>query len=71
MYAIVEILGKQYKVEKDKFIYTDWLDEKVGKTISFTDVLFIEKSITDIGLLVNQSLENKLITSKTLCCPSQ
>lgn len=36
-----------------------------------TDVLFIEKSIADIGLLVNQSLENKLITSKTLCCPSQ
>ena len=42
MYAIVEILGKQYKVEKDKFIYTDRLDAKVGKTISFTDVLFIE-----------------------------
>ena len=42
MYAIVEILGKQYKVEKDKFIYTDRIDAKVGKTISFTDVLFIE-----------------------------
>ena len=36
-----------------------------------TDVLFIEKSIADIGLLVNQGLENKLIISNTLCCTSQ
>ena len=36
-----------------------------------TDVLFIEKSITDIGLLVNQGLENKLIALNTLCCTSQ
>ena len=36
-----------------------------------TDILFIEKSITDIGLLVNQNLESKLITSDTLCCTSQ
>ena len=36
-----------------------------------TDILFIEKSITDIGLLVNQNLENNLITSNTLCCTSQ
>ncbi len=36
-----------------------------------TDVLFIEKSVTDIGLLVNQGLENNLITSNTLCCTSQ
>lgn len=42
MYAIVEISGKQYKVEKDKFIYTDKLDEKVGKKIDFKNVLFIE-----------------------------
>ncbi len=36
-----------------------------------TDILFIEKSISDIGLLVNQNLENKLIISDTLCCTSQ
>ena len=42
MYAIVEISGKQYKVEKDKFIYTNKINEKIGKSIDFTDVLFIE-----------------------------
>jgi len=42
MYAIVEISGKQYKVEKDKFIYTNLINEKIGKSIDFTDVLFIE-----------------------------
>ena len=36
-----------------------------------TDILSIEKSIADIGLLVNQNLENNLITSNTLCCTSQ
>ena len=31
MYAIVDISGKQFKVEKNKFIYTDKIDSKEGK----------------------------------------
>ena len=31
MYAIVEISGKQFKVEKNKFIYTDKVEPKSGK----------------------------------------
>ena len=41
MYAIVEISGKQFKVEKNKFIYTDKVEPKTGKKIEFNNVLFI------------------------------
>ena len=41
MYAIVEISGKQFKVEKNKFIYTDKVEPKSGKKIEFSNVLFI------------------------------
>ncbi len=41
MYAIVEISGKQFKVEKNKFIYTDKIEPKSGKKIEFNNVLFI------------------------------
>ena len=36
-----------------------------------TDFLFIEKSISDIGLLVNQPIGNQNINSDNLCCSSQ
>jgi len=42
MYAIVDIFGKQYKVEKGKFIYTGRINKKVGNSIDFTNVLFTE-----------------------------
>ncbi|MDX2189536.1 MAG: 50S ribosomal protein L21 [Bacteroidota bacterium] len=42
MYAIVQIAGKQYKVEKDKFLYTNKIDKEVGSTIDFTDVLLVD-----------------------------
>ena len=41
MYAIVEISGKQFKVEKNKFIYTDKVEPKSGKKVEFNNVLFI------------------------------
>jgi len=41
MYAIVEISGKQFKVEKNKFIYTDKIEPKSGKKVEFNNVLFI------------------------------
>ena len=50
MYAIVEISGKQFKVEKDKFIYTDKIQPKSGKKVEFDNVLFIsEKGKVKIG----------------------
>jgi len=42
MYAIVDIAGKQYKVEKDKFVYTDHLQTPAGEAISFDKVLLLD-----------------------------
>ncbi len=43
MYAIVDIAGKQYKVENKQTIYTDKLEGKEGSKVEFDQVLFIEK----------------------------
>ena len=42
MYAIVEIAGQQFKVEKDQHIYVHRIDEKEGAKVSFEKVLLIE-----------------------------
>ncbi|TAF33487.1 MAG: 50S ribosomal protein L21 [Cytophagales bacterium] len=42
MYAIVEIAGQQFKVEKDRFIYTHQLAGNEGDSISFDKVLLID-----------------------------
>ncbi len=42
MYAIVEIAGQQFKVEKDKFIYTHRLEGNEGDSVTFEKVLLVE-----------------------------
>ena len=42
MYAIVEIAGHQYKVEKDQRIYVNRLEGKEGSKVNFENVLLIE-----------------------------
>ena len=42
MYAIVEIAGKQYKVEKDKYYYTPVLEGKDGDKVEFDQVLLVD-----------------------------
>lgn len=50
MYAIVDIAGKQYKVEKDKYIYTNRLAGEEGSKIEFDRVLLIsDNGKTDVG----------------------
>ena len=44
MYAIVEIAGQQFKVEKGQQIYSHRLEEKEGKDVSFDRVLLVEDS---------------------------
>ena len=44
MYAIVEIAGKQFKVEKNKFIYAPLIDAEVGTSLKFSQVLLIENN---------------------------
>jgi large subunit ribosomal protein L21 len=41
MYAIVNIAGKQYKAEKDKYIYTDRLAGETGTKVEFDSVLLM------------------------------
>jgi large subunit ribosomal protein L21 len=43
MYAIVEIAGKQYKVETDKFLYVDRLSGVAGDKVEFENVLLVDK----------------------------
>ncbi len=42
MYAIVEIAGLQYKVQKDQTIFVNRLPENEGDKITFDNVLLVE-----------------------------
>ena len=44
MYAIVEIAGQQFKIEKDQQIYVHRLDAKEGSKVSFDQVLLTENA---------------------------
>ena len=43
MYAIVEIAGQQFKVEKDRKVYVHRLAAEEGAQIEFDSVLLVEK----------------------------
>ena len=42
MYAIVEIAGQQFKVEKDQKIFVHRLEQKEGESIEFENVLLVD-----------------------------
>ncbi|PCJ24256.1 MAG: 50S ribosomal protein L21 [Flavobacteriales bacterium] len=42
MYAIVEIAGQQFKIEKDQQIFVHRLEGKEGEKVSFDNVLLID-----------------------------
>ena len=42
MYAIINIAGQQFKVEKDQQIFVHRLDNKVGDKVTFDQILFAE-----------------------------
>ena len=42
MYAIVDIAGKQFKVQKDQKLYVHRLGEDAGKSVSFDNVMLVE-----------------------------
>lgn len=41
MYALVEILGKQYKAEKDSVLKIDNVDAEIGSALEFETVLLL------------------------------
>ena len=42
MYAIVEIAGQQFKVEKDKKLFVHQLDAEAGDSVDFEKVLLVD-----------------------------
>ena len=42
MYAIVEIAGQQFKVEKDKKLFVHQLEAKEGDSVDFEKVLLVD-----------------------------
>ena len=44
MYAIVDIAGKQFKVEKDQKLYVHRLAEDEGKSVDFDNVMLVDNA---------------------------
>jgi large subunit ribosomal protein L21 len=44
MYAIVDISGKQFKVQKDQKLYVHRLGEDTGKSVNFDNVMLVDDS---------------------------
>lgn len=42
MYAIVNIAGKQIRVEKDQVIKVPYLQQEVGKAVEFDEILLVD-----------------------------
>ncbi|MFQ3577087.1 MAG: 50S ribosomal protein L21 [Cytophagales bacterium] len=65
MYAIVEIAGKQYRVEKDMYIYTDLLNVDKGESVSFDKVLLVDNEEGKIQL-GNPTVSGVKVNAKVL-----
>jgi large subunit ribosomal protein L21 len=73
MYAIVEIAGHQYKVQKDQQVFVNRLDAEEGAKIKFDKVLLMDKG-GDVtvgapainGLAVHATVERHLKGDKVL-----
>ncbi|HTF81953.1 MAG TPA: 50S ribosomal protein L21 [Cytophagales bacterium] len=50
MYAIVEIAGKQYRVEEKKFLYTDLLQSEVDAKVEFENILLVDHEDGNISV---------------------
>jgi len=64
MYAIVEIGGKQIKVEKDQKVYVNRLEGKEGSKITFDNILMLDNSGKII--LGNPSIKGAAVEAKIL-----
>mgnify|MGYP003299901794 CR=1 FL=1 len=64
MYAVVEIQGSQFKVEKDQKLFVNRIDAKEGSKVSFDDVLLIDngsKVIVGNPVVKDASVEAKVL----------
>lgn len=65
MYAIVEIGGKQIKVEKDNTIYVNRLHEEEGQNVEFDKVLLVDDNNGNVTV-GQPTVENAKVTGKVL-----
>jgi len=64
MYAIVEIAGQQFKVEKDRKVYVHRLTDEEGAVIELDNVLFVDNDgQIKIG---TPKVEGATVTAKVL-----
>jgi large subunit ribosomal protein L21 len=64
MYAIVDIAGKQFKVEKDQYIYTPRMEGEAGAEVKLDKVLLIDnKGKIEVGapILAGASVSGKIM----------
>jgi len=67
MYAIVNIAGQQYKVEKEQKVFVHRLADNEGDTVRFDEVLLIDN---DKNVLVGEpTINGAMITGKVLSHP--
>ena len=64
MYAIVDVAGQQFKVEKDQKIYVHRLEGEEGDVVEFDKVLLIEDG--DKVLIGEPTIEGALVSGKIL-----
>ncbi|MGB1534674.1 MAG: 50S ribosomal protein L21 [Flavobacteriaceae bacterium] len=65
MYAIVEIAGQQFKVQKDQKVFVHRLDAKEGSKVEFDQVLLIDdKGKVNVGApaITGASVEAKVVS---------
>ena len=67
MYAIVDIAGQQFKVEKDQKIFVHRLDNNEGDVVDFDQVLLIDQ---DGKIIIGEPfIKGALVTGKVLAHP--
>ncbi len=67
MYAIVNIAGQQYKVEKEQKVFVHRLADKEGDTVRFDEILLIDN---DKNVLVGEpTINGAMITGKVISHP--
>ncbi|MCK9611353.1 MAG: 50S ribosomal protein L21 [Bacteroidales bacterium] len=64
MYAIVDIAGQQFKVEKEQEIFVHRLEGEEGASVTFDNVLLVDKE--GKVLVGNPKVEGANITAKIL-----
>jgi large subunit ribosomal protein L21 len=64
MYAIVDVAGQQFKVEKDQKIYVHRLEGEEGDVVEFDKVLLIEDG--DKILIGEPTIDGALVSGKIL-----